>query len=130
MDKPLQDPVGDIQPGLYHRAAQDKAPLGLQLSFLAHQAILQAPARAGRAQLRTALRAKDRKEMIMSVKCTLILHGSYKEIDMGDFPSKAAAKRWVEGCWNRPYSIRPIKTNKHGRTDTGKMHEGVEDQAG
>jgi len=44
-------------------------------------------------------------------KCNLIFHGSCKEIPMGEFPSKAAAKRYVkDGMWKRPYSIIPIKS--------------------
>ena len=42
-------------------------------------------------------------------KCMLIFHGSYKEINMGEFPSKAKAKKYVSECWNRPYTIIPIK---------------------
>ena len=42
-------------------------------------------------------------------KCMLIFHGSYKQINMGEFPSKAKAKKYVSECWNRPYTIIPIK---------------------
>lgn len=38
-------------------------------------------------------------------KCRLIFHGVRREIDMGEFPSVAAAKRYVNQCWDRPYSI-------------------------
>lgn len=44
-------------------------------------------------------------------KCRLIFHGPYKEIDMGVFESKAAAKKYlreVSNIWSRPYSIKPI----------------------
>lgn len=44
-----------------------------------------------------------------AVKCKLIFHGSYKQIDMGEFPSYAAAKKYVSECWERPYSIVPLK---------------------
>jgi tRNA A37 threonylcarbamoyladenosine synthetase subunit TsaC/SUA5/YrdC len=38
-------------------------------------------------------------------KCRLILHGSYKQHDMGEFQSKAAAKKYVKECWDKPYTI-------------------------
>jgi hypothetical protein len=37
--------------------------------------------------------------------CKLRLHGFYREIDGGTFPSIAAAKRWIASCWDRPYTI-------------------------
>jgi len=40
-------------------------------------------------------------------KCRLILHGSFKEIDMGVFDSISAAKKYVRECWDRPYTIIP-----------------------
>jgi len=43
------------------------------------------------------------------IKCRLILHGVCREIDWGEFPSISAAKQYVKECWERPYSIRPIK---------------------
>jgi len=43
------------------------------------------------------------------IKCRLLFHGQYKEIDMGLFPSKAAAKKYVNECWDRPYTIKSIK---------------------
>lgn len=43
------------------------------------------------------------------VKCQLIFHGAYKEIDMGEFVSIASAKRYAFKCWERPYSIRRLK---------------------
>lgn len=48
-----------------------------------------------------------------SQKCKLIFHGSCREIDMGEFDSKAAAKRYVSdvsNIWKRPHSIIPIKS--------------------
>lgn len=42
-------------------------------------------------------------------KCRLILHGSYREINGGTFDSIAAAKKWVNKCWDRPYTIVKIK---------------------
>lgn len=42
-------------------------------------------------------------------KCRLILHGSFMEHYMGQFPSISAAKRYVRECWNRPYTIKRIK---------------------
>ena len=39
------------------------------------------------------------------IKCKLILHGIVREIDMGEFESISAAKKYVYKCWNRPYSI-------------------------
>lgn len=41
-------------------------------------------------------------------RCRLILHGSYKEHDMGIFESISAAKKYVRECWDRPYTIRVI----------------------
>jgi len=43
-------------------------------------------------------------------KVKLIFHGSSKEIDMGEFESAAAAKRYVESSdWKRPYSIKKME---------------------
>jgi len=47
--------------------------------------------------------------MAKAQKCILIFHGACKEINMGEFESKAKAKKFVSECWNRPYSIIPIK---------------------
>jgi hypothetical protein len=44
-----------------------------------------------------------------AIKCSLTLHGSCREIYMGIFESKTAAKKYVSECWNRPYTIKPIK---------------------
>ena len=44
-----------------------------------------------------------------AIKCKLIFHGSCTQIDMGEFPSKAAAKKYVSECWERPYTIVPLK---------------------
>jgi len=46
-----------------------------------------------------------------AVKCELIFHGSYKEINMGEFDSKAKARQYVRevsNIWKRPFTIRPI----------------------
>jgi len=64
-------------------------------------------------------------------KVKLIFHGSSKEIDMGEFESAAAAKRYVESSdWKRPYSIKKmakggklvgnqkkLDVNKNGKLD-------------
>lgn len=42
-------------------------------------------------------------------RCKIRLHGSYKEIVTGEFDSIAAAKRWIQVCWDRPYTIVKIK---------------------
>lgn len=47
-------------------------------------------------------------------KCRLIFHGSYKEHDMGEFPSISAAKKYVRECWDRPYTIKRIKQQTNG----------------
>lgn len=44
-----------------------------------------------------------------AIKCKLILHGSCMQHDMGEFPSKSAAKKYVSECWDRPYTIVPLK---------------------
>lgn len=44
------------------------------------------------------------------IKCKLILHGMYREIDGGTFNSITDAKKWIRSCWDRPYTI--IKLNK------------------
>ena len=41
-------------------------------------------------------------------KCKLRLHGSYKEIETGEFDSITAAKDWVRSCWDKPYTIVKI----------------------
>lgn len=47
--------------------------------------------------------------MAKAIKCRLIFHGSTKEIDMGEFDSISAAKKYVRECWERPYTIKKIK---------------------
>jgi hypothetical protein len=42
-------------------------------------------------------------------KCKIRLHGISREILTGDFDSIAAAKRWIQVCWSRPYTIVKIK---------------------
>lgn len=46
-------------------------------------------------------------KLMKAQKCILIFHGTCREIDMGEFPSKSAAKKYVSECWNRPYTIKP-----------------------
>jgi len=44
------------------------------------------------------------------IKCKLIFHGSYKEIDMGEFESITALKNFTNSCgWERPYTIVKLK---------------------
>lgn len=43
------------------------------------------------------------------IKCQLIFHGACSQIDMGTFPSIRAAKKYVNECWERPYTIKPIR---------------------
>ena len=38
-------------------------------------------------------------------KCKIRLHGVRREILTGEFESISAAKKWVEKCWSRPYTI-------------------------
>jgi hypothetical protein len=42
-------------------------------------------------------------------KCKIRLHGISREILTGEFDSIAAAKRWIQVCWSRPYTIVKIK---------------------
>jgi hypothetical protein len=42
-------------------------------------------------------------------RCKIRLHGSSREILTGEFDSIAAAKRWIQVCWSRPYTIVKIK---------------------
>jgi hypothetical protein len=42
-------------------------------------------------------------------KCVIRLHGIRREILTGEFESVAAAKRWIQSCWDRPYTIVKIK---------------------
>ena len=51
-----------------------------------------------------------KNKIMRKVKCKLIFHARYKEIDMGIFESISKAKEYVMGCWERPYTI--IKLNK------------------
>lgn len=46
--------------------------------------------------------------MAKAKKCRLIFHGIRREIDMGEFDSIAAAKKYVRECWSRPYTIKAI----------------------
>lgn len=42
-------------------------------------------------------------------KCVIRLHGIRREILTGEFESISAAKRWLDLCWSRPYTIVKIK---------------------
>lgn len=42
-------------------------------------------------------------------KCVIRLHGIRREILTGTFDSISAAKRWLDLCWIRPYTIVKIK---------------------
>lgn len=45
-----------------------------------------------------------------AIRCNLIFHGAYKEINMGTFDSIRKAKEYViSSDWKRPYSIKKIK---------------------
>lgn len=46
--------------------------------------------------------------MAKAQKCRLIMHGSITAHDLGLFPSKAAAKRYVNACSIKVYSIVKI----------------------
>jgi hypothetical protein len=49
-------------------------------------------------------------KMGKAIQCKLIFHGQRRQIDMGEFSSKAKAKRYVQEVgWNRPYSILSTK---------------------
>jgi len=50
--------------------------------------------------------------MAKAVKCKLRLHGIRREILTGDFQSITAAKKWVELCWHRPYTIVRLPSAK------------------
>ena len=48
------------------------------------------------------------------IECSLKFHGTFKEHEMGNFPSKSAAKKYIKDVgWKRPYTITPIKRNKN-----------------
>jgi len=42
-------------------------------------------------------------------KCFIRLHGIRREILTANFNSISAAKKWVDLCWSRPYTIVKIK---------------------
>lgn len=48
--------------------------------------------------------------MAKKIPCKIRLHGSYKEILTNEFPSIAAAKKWLRECWEKPYTIVKLKT--------------------
>jgi len=43
--------------------------------------------------------------MSKTIKCIVRLHGIRREIITSEFDSIAAAKRWLDLCWYRPYTI-------------------------
>jgi len=49
--------------------------------------------------------------MAKSIECQLIFHGIRREINVGIFPSKMAAREAAK-YWTRPYTIRPIITKQ------------------
>ena len=57
--------------------------------------------------------------MAKSIKCRVRLHGVRRETLSDEFPSVAAAKRWVKSFWDRPYTIVKIKdeTNESNQTE-------------
>lgn len=42
-------------------------------------------------------------------KCKIRLHGIRREILTEEFESISAAKKWLDLCWSRPYTIVKIK---------------------
>ena len=46
------------------------------------------------------------------IPCKLILHGSFKEHGGFKFPSITEAKKYVQECWDRPYTILKLNQNK------------------
>ncbi len=46
------------------------------------------------------------------IPCKLILHGSFKEHGGFKFPSITEAKKYVQECWDRPYTIIKLNQNK------------------
>ena len=42
-------------------------------------------------------------------KCIIRPHGMRKEIITGTFESISDAKKWIDLCWSRPYTIVKIK---------------------
>lgn len=46
------------------------------------------------------------------VKCQIRLHGVRREILTGIFDSISEAKKWIRDCWDRPYTIVRIKTER------------------
>lgn len=43
--------------------------------------------------------------MAKPTPCKIRLHGIRREILTDEFPSIAAAKKWIRDCWERPYTI-------------------------
>lgn len=48
--------------------------------------------------------------MAKKIPCKLLLHGSFKQHEVGPFESITESKNWIRDCWNRPYTI--VKLNK------------------
>ena len=55
--------------------------------------------------------------MATPIKCRLIFHGQFKEINMGIFLSKSDAKKCANECWDRPYTIIPVKVKQNPKTN-------------
>lgn len=43
----------------------------------------------------------------MAIKCKVVVHGARREINWGEFPSIAEAKRSLR-YWERPYTITKL----------------------
>jgi hypothetical protein len=43
-----------------------------------------------------------------AIPCNLIVHGKWTELDMGNFPSIRAAKKYV-AVLNKPHTIKRLK---------------------
>lgn len=46
------------------------------------------------------------------IKCQLILHGSFRQFDMGEFPSISAAREYGKRNWRGPYTIKKLENEK------------------
>ena len=51
------------------------------------------------------------------IPCKLILHGSFKEHGGFKFPSITEAKKYVQECWDRSYTIIKLNQNKDGESN-------------
>ena len=50
--------------------------------------------------------------MAKSTPCKIRLHGLTREILTSEFSSIAKAKKWINLCWDRPYTIVKINLDK------------------